>query len=204
MERIVHIRLANVSQRRELAIYQHSEDISAITSLLAMMNQDWELAIVRMGELMNIQGDKTPSFTYVVMVRALRCNLDPVRALQVARVGLSRYPEQMELLAEKNSLDDLNESSLLGTSSFYEASSYASRTARRLNKLKALLDQKLIDQDASPKYIKKFGKPKKPSDLAAHECLGFRVDKSTSWKLYSSTDMSKFKVEVSGRFQLIA
>jgi len=40
-----------------------------------MMNQDWELAIVRMGELMNIQGDKTPPFTYVMIVRALRCNL---------------------------------------------------------------------------------------------------------------------------------
>jgi DNA-binding transcriptional LysR family regulator len=55
---------------------------------------------------------------------------------------------------------------------------------------------------ASPKYLKKFGKPNEPNDLATHECLGFRVGKSTSWTLYRSTDKSEFQVEVSGKFQL--
>ena len=61
-------------------------------------------------DLMVVQGDKTPPFTYVMMVRALRCNLDPARALDVARQGLALYPEQVELLAEKLSLDDFSES----------------------------------------------------------------------------------------------
>ena len=55
---------------------------------------------------------------------------------------------------------------------------------------------------ASPKYLKKFGKPKEPADLATHECLGFRVSKSTMWTLYRSADMCESQVEVSGKFQL--
>jgi len=46
----------------------------------------------------------------VMLVRALRCNLDPARALQVARDGLALYPQQVELLAEKLALDDFRES----------------------------------------------------------------------------------------------
>jgi len=91
-------------------LYPHSEDILAITSLLAMMNQDWPLAVELLDELIEIQGANTPPFTYVMMVRALRCNLDPVRALQMARQGLATYPEQVELLAEKLSLDDFSDS----------------------------------------------------------------------------------------------
>lgn len=55
---------------------------------------------------------------------------------------------------------------------------------------------------ASPKYLKKLGKPKEPADLTTHECLGFRVGKTTTWTLYRSTDMSECPVEVSGKFQL--
>jgi hypothetical protein len=39
----------------------------------------------------------------------LRCNLDPVRALAVARQGLAVYPDQVELVAEKLSLDDFSD-----------------------------------------------------------------------------------------------
>jgi hypothetical protein len=104
--------LANALGDAGLAIYPHSEDVLAITALLAMMNQDWPLAVELMDELLEIQGDKTPPFTYVMMVRALRCNLDPERALEVVRKGLSLYPQQVELLAEKLSLDDFSESTL--------------------------------------------------------------------------------------------
>jgi hypothetical protein len=102
--------LANALGDAGMSLYPHSEDILAITSLLAMMNQDWPLAVELLDELIEIQGANTPPFTYVMMVRALRCNLDPVRALQVARQGLATYPEQVELLAEKLSLDDFSDS----------------------------------------------------------------------------------------------
>ena len=102
--------LANALGDAGLSLYPNSDDILAITSLLAMMNQDWQLAVELMDELMQIQGEQTQPFTYVMLVRALRCNLEPARALQVARDGLSLYPEQIELLAEKLSLESFSDS----------------------------------------------------------------------------------------------
>jgi hypothetical protein len=88
-----------------MSLHPHSADILAITSLLAMMNQDWSLAVELIDELIEIQGAATPAFTYVMLVRALRCNLDPVRALAVAHQGLAAYPEHTELTAEALDLD---------------------------------------------------------------------------------------------------
>lgn len=103
------LELANALGDAGMSLHPHSEDILAITSLLAMMNQDWPLAVELMDELVEIQGANTPPFTYVMLVRALRCNLDPVRALAVARQGLAAYPDQVELVAEKLSLDDFSD-----------------------------------------------------------------------------------------------
>jgi hypothetical protein len=102
--------LANALGDAGLSLYPNSDDILAITSLLAMMNQDWQLAVELMDELMQIQGEQTQPFTYVMLVRALRCNLEPARALQVARDGLAIYPDQIELLAEKLSLESFSDS----------------------------------------------------------------------------------------------
>jgi hypothetical protein len=107
------IELANALGDAGISIYPHSEDMLAITGLLAMMNQDWPLAVELIEELMAIQGEKTPPFTFVMLVRALRCNLDPARALQVARQGLALYPDQLELLAEKLSLDDFSDTMMV-------------------------------------------------------------------------------------------
>ncbi len=104
------LELANALGDAGMSLYPNSEDILAITSLLAMMNQDWPLAVELIDDLMAIQGKNTPPFTYVMLVRALRCNLDPARALQVAREGLALYPQQIELLAEKLALDDFSDS----------------------------------------------------------------------------------------------
>ena len=103
------LELANALGDAGMSLYPHSEDILAITSLLAMMNQDWPLAVELIDELMQIQGETTPPFTYVMMVRALRCNLEPARALEMARRGVALYPEQVELLAEKLALDDFSD-----------------------------------------------------------------------------------------------
>ncbi len=102
--------LANALGDAGLSLYPESEDVLAITSLLAMMNQDWPLAVELMDELMQVQGASVTAFTYVMMVRALRCNLDPERALEMANRGLQAFPNQIELVAEKLSLDDFRES----------------------------------------------------------------------------------------------
>jgi hypothetical protein len=45
----------------------------------------------------------------------LRCNLDPMRALAVAREGLALYPDQLELQAEMLSLDDFSDSMMVSS-----------------------------------------------------------------------------------------
>jgi len=104
------LELANALGDAGMSLYPDSEDMLAITSLLAMMNQDWPLAVELLEDLMKVQGNTTPPFTFVMFVRALRCNLDPARALEVAKQGLAMYPEQVELLAEKLALDDFSDS----------------------------------------------------------------------------------------------
>jgi hypothetical protein len=94
-----------------LSLYPDSEDILAITGLLALMRQEWSLAVELMDQLRDVQQDKTPPFTYVMLVRALRCNLDPVRALEVVNEGLAKYPDQVELAAEKLILKDFSTAS---------------------------------------------------------------------------------------------
>ena len=107
------LELANALGDAGMSLHPGSEDILAITSLLAMMNHDWPLAVELMDELMASHGTNTPPFTYVMLVRALRCNLDPMRALTVAREGLALYPEQLELQAELLSLDDFSGSMMV-------------------------------------------------------------------------------------------
>lgn len=138
--------LANALGDAGLAIYPRSEDILAITSLLAMANQDWPLAVELMDELMAIQGNNVQPFTYVMMVRALRCNVDPARAIMVARKGLAIYPGHVELVTEKLALDDFNDGLMPESSSSYRGSNDTTNTATRLNELKTLLYQKLISQ----------------------------------------------------------
>lgn len=53
---------------------------------------------------------------------------------------------------------------------------------------------------ASPRYLEQFGNPSHPSDLAQHECLGFRTGKASAWMLRKNDE--SVEVSVGGRFQL--
>jgi len=88
-----------------LSIYPASEDMLAMNGLLAVMRSDWPQAVELLEDLVYIQAERTQPFTYVMLVRALRCNLDPLRAIQVVQQGLAAYPEQMELIAEALDLE---------------------------------------------------------------------------------------------------
>jgi hypothetical protein len=107
--------LANALGDAGLSLYPSSEDMLAINGLLAMMRREWSTSVEYLQELMDLQGNNTQAFTFVMMVRALRCNLDPARAMQVVRQGLAAYPEQLELVAEKLALEDYAD--LVGESS---------------------------------------------------------------------------------------
>jgi len=100
-----------------MSIHPHSEDMLAINGLLALMQQNWSLSVELLDELMQIQGVNTQAFTYVMMVRALRCNLEPVRAAHVCGQALKKYPGQIELVAEGLLLEDFMTSAVLETHS---------------------------------------------------------------------------------------
>jgi hypothetical protein len=89
-----------------ISLYPGTEDMLAINGLLAIIRQEWAQAVDLLSELTQVQGVNTQPFTYVMLVRALRCNLEPARALEVVKLGLQAYPDQVELLAESLVLND--------------------------------------------------------------------------------------------------
>ncbi|MBP8310041.1 MAG: LysR family transcriptional regulator [Burkholderiaceae bacterium] len=55
---------------------------------------------------------------------------------------------------------------------------------------------------ASPGYLERAGVPEQPSDLAHHECLGFRPARAMVWRLARTDGAAAVDVEVGGRIQL--
>jgi hypothetical protein len=90
-----------------LAIHPESDDLLAIASLVAMVQQDWVQAIELLTELMLVQDGNVQPFTHLMLVRALRSNLEPTAALQATVTGLTQYPNHTELLAEQAALFEL-------------------------------------------------------------------------------------------------
>lgn len=103
------IDLAHALGDAGMSLYPDSEDMLAINGLLAVMRQEWSVAVEYLTALAELQGEQTQPFTYVMLVRALRCNLEPARALEMTLKGLTAYPNQLELVAEKLALDDFSD-----------------------------------------------------------------------------------------------
>ena len=90
-----------------IALYPHNEDMLAITGLLAVVREDWSVAIELITELIEMQGEKATSFSYLMLVRALICNLDLHQALDVVVLGLKNFPGNSDLELEYGSLLEL-------------------------------------------------------------------------------------------------
>lgn len=54
---------------------------------------------------------------------------------------------------------------------------------------------------ASPEYLVKHGRPKKPADLVKHECLFYSLQKTPDLWYFNSTQQGEESVHVSGRFK---
>lgn len=87
-----------------LALYPESEDILAITSLLAVVREDWPQAVDLLKQLIDMQVDGATVFTYSMLIRSLRCNLDLAEAFEVCGTALAIYPSHPELLKEYDAL----------------------------------------------------------------------------------------------------
>jgi len=93
-----------------LNLYPYSEDILAVTGLLASTRQDWSLAVELLEELKRMQAANSPVLTFVILARSLRCNLEPARAYEVVEEGLKYFPDHEELMSERAFLKTFNDS----------------------------------------------------------------------------------------------
>ena len=87
-----------------LALFPLSEDILAISGLLAITRSDWPLAIELLQDLVTLQKDKVQPMTCQMLARALACNLDIAEAHQVLDQAMKLWPNNAELEQEKSAM----------------------------------------------------------------------------------------------------
>ena len=87
-----------------LALFPLSEDILAISGLLAITRQDWPLAIELLQDLVTLQKDNVQPMTCQMLARALACNLDIAEAHQVIDQAMKLWPNNLELEQEKSAM----------------------------------------------------------------------------------------------------
>jgi hypothetical protein len=102
-----HIELADALSAAGLSLYPESEDILAISALLAEIKLDWTTAEQLLTQLMNQQGQHTTPFTWHHLIRVLRCQCEPGKALLMAKKAISAYPEDEILSNEYLALQEL-------------------------------------------------------------------------------------------------
>lgn len=102
-----HIELADALSAAGLSLYPKSEEILAISALLAEIKQDWSTAEQLLTQLLALQGVQAPSSSWRHLIRVLRCQCEPGQALQVAQKAMAAYPTDALLREEHRSLQEL-------------------------------------------------------------------------------------------------
>ena len=102
-----HIDLADALSAAGLSLYPDSEDILAMSALLAEIKNDWITAEQLLTQLMTQQGQHTTPFTWRHLIRVLRCQCEPGKALLMAQKAMTAYPEDDILRDEFLSLQEL-------------------------------------------------------------------------------------------------
>ena len=96
--------LAQALAEAGLALFPMSEDILAISGLLAMTREDWPLSIELLQDLFSLQKDRVQPMTCQMLARALACNLDISEAHQVLDQAIKLWPNNLELEQEKSGM----------------------------------------------------------------------------------------------------
>jgi len=99
--------LANALAAAGQSLYPESEDILAMSALLAEIQQDWTSAEELLRKLVQVQGDAATPFTWRHLIRVLRCQCEPGKAMQAAQQALLAYPADDTLRDEFLALQEL-------------------------------------------------------------------------------------------------
>ena len=99
-----HNDMAQALAEAGLALFPLSEDILAISGLLAMTREDWPLAIELLQDLVTLQKENVQPMTCQMLARALACNLDIAEAHQVLDQAMKLWPNNPELEQEKSAM----------------------------------------------------------------------------------------------------
>jgi hypothetical protein len=74
---------------------------------LAEIQQDWTSAEELLRKLVDTQGDAATPFTWRHLIRVLRCQCEPGKAMQAATQALAQHPQDALLREELASLQAL-------------------------------------------------------------------------------------------------
>jgi hypothetical protein len=96
--------LAAALSEAGLSLYPSSEDVLSITALLCAVQGDWAQVETRLRELLDLQGASATCFSWRLLVRSLRCQLEHLRAFEAVQQALTHFPTDADLLAEQASL----------------------------------------------------------------------------------------------------
>ena len=92
--------LANALSDAGLSLYPQSEDILAISALLAEAQSDWSAAEQLLEQLVQVQGAMTTPMTWRHLIRVQRCHCEPAKALASALQAVSVHPADAGLAQE--------------------------------------------------------------------------------------------------------
>jgi hypothetical protein len=98
---------ADTLSNEALHRFPQSEDILVIRALVTQVRQDWPSASAALDKLITLQGHAAQSVTWGQWVRVLRCKGEDARAMSVVTQGLANHPQDPQLLAEFNALQQV-------------------------------------------------------------------------------------------------
>ena len=98
---------ADLLSHEALQRFPHSEDILVIRALVTQVRQDWPAASAALEKLITLQGQAAQAITWSQWVRVLRCQGDDARAMTATAQGLANHPQDPQLLAEFNALQQV-------------------------------------------------------------------------------------------------
>ena len=101
------IDLANALAAAGQSLYPESEEILAISALLAEIQQDWTGAEELLRKLVDTQGAAATPFTWRHLIRVFRCQCEPGKALLVAQEAMLAHPTDKTLSDELLALQEL-------------------------------------------------------------------------------------------------